>query len=210
MARVCDPSNARAPGTLCAHRNDALLMRASNSHSSCSHVAAVHEVFESQRLHRGKWMRTRHPEAFSAEDPAHWTNRIGEPTGDADADCLTPDEWASSSQAAPEGWEWVDQRWMVTPQALIFATACAHDTSLMFATDNHLFSERPPSEDEKALMQKAHEANVRGDAVTALFLFKECYQKTERFEARISVRSRCCNLWCDADCGPSVMPGAGR
>ncbi|KOO32312.1 c2 domain containing protein [Chrysochromulina tobinii] len=58
-------------------------------------------------------MRTRHPEAFSAEDPAHWTNRIGEPTGDADADCLTPDEWASSSQAAPEGWEWVDQRWMV-------------------------------------------------------------------------------------------------
>ena len=113
MARVCDPSNARAPGTLCAHRNDALLMRASNSHSSCSHVAAVHEVFESQRLHRGKWIRTRHPEAFSAEDPAHWTNRIGEPTGDADADCLTPDEWASSSQAAPEGWEWVDQRWMV-------------------------------------------------------------------------------------------------
>lgn len=81
---------------------------------------------------------------------------------------------------------------------------------MMFATDNHLFSERPPSEDEKALMQKAHEANVRGDAVTALFLFKECYQKTERFEARISVRSRCCNLRCDADCGPSVMPGAGR
>ena len=88
--------------------------------------------------------------------------------------------------------------------------ACAHDTSLMFAKNNHLFSERPPSEDEKALMQKAHEANVRGDAVTALFLFKECYQKTERFEARISVRSRCCNLRCDADCGPSVMPGAGR
>ena len=81
---------------------------------------------------------------------------------------------------------------------------------MMFATDNHLFSERLPSEDEKALMQKAHEANVRGDAVTALFLFKECYQKTERFEARISVRSRCCNLRCDADCGPSVMPGAGR
>ena len=116
----------RAPGTLCTHRSDALLMRASKSHSSCSHVADVHEVFESQRLHRGKWVRTRHPEAFSAEDPAHWTNRIGEPTGDADADCLTPDEWASSSQAAPEGWEWVDQ---IVPslQAPGFITAVNSD-----------------------------------------------------------------------------------
>ena len=80
------------------------------------------------------------------------------------------------------------------------------DTHLMFATDIHFFSERPPSEGEKALMQKAHEANVRGDAVTAQILFKECYQKTERFEARISVRSHCCKLQFNADYVSVVHP----
>ena len=57
------------------------------------------------------------------------------------------------------------------------------------AAAGDVISETQPSDDEKRLMQMAHEANVRGDAVTALRLFKECYQKTERLEARISVRS---------------------
>ena len=44
------------------------------------------------------------------------------------------------------------------------------------------------------LMQEGHEANSRGDTVTALIKFRECFHDSERLEARISAANMCLKL----------------